>query len=243
MSIIDKISYLLKENNCNQSDLLDYIGVKRRATFTEWKNGTSASYKKYINKIAEFFNVSTDYLLNDKDSAIPKDPTIPTEYQSLINSYKKLSKDNQRLLQDIITSMIDIQTANEKRSEIKPITIRHSLHKVSAGLGEALDDGDNWEDIKVISSPEVKMADYAITIDGESMSPDFHTGDIVLVKEQPEIEIGQVGIFIYNNEGYIKERGKDYLISRNPEFDNIIPTEDSQIICKGLVLGIAERVE
>lgn len=75
------------------------------------------------------------------------------------------------------------------------------------------------------------------------MFPDFHDGDIVLVKEQPEIEIGQVGIFIYNNEGYIKERGKDYLISRNPEFDNIIPTEDSQIICKGLVLGIAEQVE
>ena len=50
MSIIDKISYLLKKNNCNQSDLLDYTGVKRRATFTEWKNGTSASYKKYINR-------------------------------------------------------------------------------------------------------------------------------------------------------------------------------------------------
>ena len=235
MSIIDKISYLLKENNCNQSDLLDYIGVKRRATFTEWKNGTSASYKKYINKIAEFFNVSTDYLLNDKDSTIPK------EYQSLITSYQELSKDNQQLLQDIITSMIDIQNANEKRSKIEYTTIKHSLHKVSAGLGEALDDGDNWEEIKIVSTPESETADFAVTIDGESMSPDFHDGDIVLVKEQPEIKIGQVGIFIYKNEGFIKERGEDYLISRNPEFDNIVPAEDDQIVCKGLVLGIAER--
>lgn len=205
-------------------------------TFGNWANGKTPVPEMLI-KLSNYTHASIDYLLTGTD------PTIPTEYQSLINSYKELSKDNQRLLQDIITSMIDIQTANEKRSEIKPITIRHSLHKVSAGLGEALDDGDNWEDIKVISSPEVKMADYAITIDGESMSPDFHTGDIVLVKEQPEIEIGQVGIFIYNNEGYIKERGKDYLISRNPEFDNIVPTEDTQIICKGLVLGIAEQVE
>ena len=130
MSIIDKISYLLKENNCNQSDLLDYIGVKRRATFTEWKNGTSASYKKYINKIAEFFNVSTDYLLNEKDSTIPKDPIIPTKYQSLISSYQELSKDNQQLLQDIITSMVDIQTANEKRSEIEYTTIDLMINKV-----------------------------------------------------------------------------------------------------------------
>ena len=236
MSIIDKISYLLKENNCNQSDLLDYIGVKRRATFTEWKNGTSASYKKYINKIAEFFNVSTDYLLNDKE------PTIPTEYQSLISSYQELSKDNQQLLKDIITSMIDIQTANEKRSEIEYITIDLMINKVSAGTGYDLE-GNEFEPIQIVKTPEAEIADYALKVEGESMSPDFHTGDIVLVKEQPEIKIGQVGIFIYKNEGFIKERGEDYLISRNPEFENIIPTEGDQIICKGLVLGIAEQVE
>ena len=242
MSIIDKISYLLKENNCNQSDLLDYIGVKRRATFTEWKNGTSASYKKYINKIAEFFNVSTDYLLNDKDSAIPKNPTIPKEYQSLITSYQELSKDNQQLLKDIITSMIDIQTANEKRSEIEYTTIDLMINKVSAGTGYDLE-GNEFEPIQIVKTPESEIADYALKVEGESMSPDFHTGDIVLVKEQPEIKIGQVGIFIYKNEGFIKERGEDCLISRNPEFDNIVPAEDDQIVCKGLVLGIAERVE
>lgn len=236
MSTLDRIIYLCKKHNKTQKDLTDYLGLEK-STFTSWKKGKTASYEKHINKIAEFFNVSTDYLLNDKDSA------IPTEYQSLITSYQELSKDNQQLLQDIITSMIDIQNANEKRSKIEYTTIRHSLHKVSAGLGEALDDGDNWEEIKVVSTPKSETADFAVTIDGESMSPDFHDGDIVLVKEQPEIEIGQVGIFIYNNEGFIKERGKECLISRNPEFENIIPTEGDQIICKGLVLGIAERVE
>lgn len=239
MSIIDKISYLLKENNCNQSDLLDYIGVKRRATFTEWKNGTSASYKKYINKIAEFFNVSTDYLLNDKDS------TIPTEYQSLISSYQELSKDNQQLLQDIISSMIDIQAANEKRSEIEYTTreIELMINKVSAGKGYDLDSPDS-ETIQIIKTPEAEEADIAITIEGESMSPDFHDGDIVLIKYQESIEIGQVGIFRINNGmGYIKERGEDFLISRNPEYDNIIPGENDQVDCIGLVLGIAERVE
>lgn len=235
MNFYSNLKSLCDFKGVSVSSVLTRCGLSK-SYGTNWKRGSVPSLDAVI-AIAEELNVSLDYI------AFGKDSTIPTEYQSLITSYQELSKDNQRLLQDIITSMIDIQTANEKRSEIKPITIRHSLHKVSAGLGEALDDGDNWEDIKVISSPEVKMADYAITIDGESMSPDFHTGDIVLVKEQPEIEIGQVGIFIYNNEGYIKERGKDYLISRNPEFDNIVPTEDTQIICKGLVLGIAEQVE
>lgn len=205
-------------------------------TFGNWANGKTPVPEMLI-KLSNYTHASIDYLLTGKE------PTIPAAYQSLITSYQELSKDNQQLLKDIISSMIDIQTANKKRSEIEYTTIRHSLHKVSAGLGEALDDEDNWEDIEVVSTPESEMADFAITVVGESMSPDFHDGDIVLVKEQPEIEIGQIGIFICNNEGFIKEAGRDRLISHNPKFDDIYPSENSEIICEGLVLGIAERVE
>ena len=205
-------------------------------TFGNWANGKTPVPEMLI-KLSNYTHVSIDYLLTGKD------PTTPTEYQSLISSYQELSKDNQQLLQDIISSMIDIQNANEKRSKIEYTTIRHSLHKVSAGLGEALDDGDNWEEIKVISTPESETADFAVTIYGESMSPDFHDGDIVLVKEQPKIEIGQIGIFICDNDGFIKEAGRDRLISHNPKFNDIYPSENSEIICKGLVLGIAEQVE
>ena len=208
-------------------------GISESA-YKKWEKSSPKS--DTIIKLATTLDFSIDYLLTGKE------PTIPTEYQSLITSYQELSKDNQQLLQDIILSMIDIQDANKKRSEIEYTTIRHSLHKVSAGLGEALDDGDNWEDIEVVSTPESKIADFAITVVGESMSPDFHNGDIVLVKEQPEIEIGQIGIFICGNEGFIKEAGRDRLISHNPKFDDIYPSENSEIICKGLVLGIAERV-
>ena len=209
-------------------------GISESA-YKKWENSSPKS--DTIIKLATTLDFSIDYLLTGKE------PTIPTEYQSLISSYQELSKDNQQLLQDIITSMIDIQNANKKRSEIEYTTIRHSLHKVSAGLGEALDDEDNWEDIEVVSTPESEMADFAITVVGESMSPNFHDGDIVLVKEQPEIEIGQIGIFICNNEGFIKEAGRDRLISHNPKFNDIYPSENSEIICEGLVLGIAERVK
>ena len=235
MNFYSNLKSLCDFKGVSVSSVLTRCGLSK-SYGTNWKRGSVPSLDAVI-AIAEELNVSLDYI------AFGKEPTIPAEYQSLISSYQELSKDNQQLLQDIITSMIDIQNANEKRSKIEYTTIKHSLHKVSAGLGEALDDGDNWEEIKIVSTPESETADFAVTIDGESMSPDFHDGDIVLVKEQPEIKIGQVGIFIYKNEGFIKERGEDYLISRNPEFDNIVLAEDDQIVCKGLVLGIAERVE
>lgn len=235
MNFYSNLKSLCDFKGVSVSSVLTRCGLSK-SYGTNWKRGSVPSLDAVI-AIAEELNVSLDYI------AFGKDSTIPTEYQSLISSYQELSKDNQQLLKDIISSMIDIQTANEKRSEIEYTTIRHSLHKVSAGLGEALDDEDNWEDIEVVSTPESEMADFAITVVGESMSPDFHDGDIVLVKEQPEIEIGQIGIFICNNEGFIKEAGRDCLISHNPKFDDIYPSENSEIICEGLVLGIAERVE
>ena len=235
MNFYSNLKSLCDFKGVSVSSVLTRCGLSK-SYGTNWKRGSVPSLDAVI-AIAEELNVSLDYI------AFGKDSTIPTEYQSLITSYQELSKDNQQLLKDIISSMIDIQNANKKRSEIEYTTIRHSLHKVSAGLGEALDDEDNWEDIEVVSTPESEMADFAITVVGESMSPDFHDGDIVLVKEQPEIEIGQIGIFICNNEGFIKEAGRDRLISHNPKFDDIYPSENSEIICEGLVLGIAERVE
>ena len=235
MNFYSNLKSLCDFKGVSVSSVLTRCGLSK-SYGTNWKRGSVPSLDAVI-AIAEELNVSLDYI------AFGKDSTIPTEYQHLITSYQELSKDNQQLLQDIISSMIDIQNANKKRSEIEYTTIRHSLHKVSAGLGEALDDEDNWEDIEVVSTPESEMADFAITVVGESMSPDFHDGDIVLVKEQPEIEIGQIGIFICNNEGFIKEAGRDRLISHNPKFDDIYPSENSEIICEGLVLGIAERIE
>lgn len=211
-------------------------GISESA-YKKWEKSSPKS--DTIIKLATTLDFSIDYLLTGKE------PTIPTEYQSLITSYQELSKDNQQLLQDIITSMIDIQTANEKRSEIEYTTreIELMINKVSAGKGYDLDSPDS-ETIQIIKTPEAEEADIAITIEGESMSPDFHDGDIVLIKYQESIEIGQVGIFRINNGmGYIKERGEDFLISRNPEYENIIPGENDQVDCIGLVLGIAERVE
>ena len=208
-------------------------GISESA-YKKWEKSSPKS--DTIIKLATTLDFSIDYLLTGKDSA------IPAEYQSLISSYQELSKDNQQLLQDIITSMIDIQTANKKRSEIEYTTINLMINKASAGTGYDLE-GNEFEPIQIVKTPEAEIADYALKVEGESMSPDFHTGDIVLVKEQPEIEIGQVGIFIYNNEGFIKERGEDRLISHNPKFDDIYPSENSEVICEGLVVGIAERIE
>ena len=65
MSIVDRIIMQLDELNLSQKDLTDYLGIDK-STFSQWKKGKSQSYKKYIEKIADFLDVSTDYLLIDE---------------------------------------------------------------------------------------------------------------------------------------------------------------------------------
>ena len=54
------------------------------------------------------------------------------------------------------------------------------------------------------------------------------------------LEIGEIGIFIIDGNGYIKERAADRLVSINPEYDDIFFKENQDIKCKGLVIGTLE---
>lgn len=109
---------------------------------------------------------------------------------------------------------------------------------VSAGTGVFLD----TPCYEVISMPEDRLsrkANFALWVTGDSMEPRFHDGDLVLVKIQPSVEIGEIGIFVLNGEGYIKKFGGDKLISLNPVYAPIIITEDDALWCKGKVIGNA----
>ena len=109
---------------------------------------------------------------------------------------------------------------------------------VSAGTGVFLD----TPCYEVISVPEdglSRKANFALWVTGDSMEPRFHDGDLVLVKIQPSVEIGEIGIFVLNGEGYIKKFGGDKLVSLNPVYEPIIVAEDDTLWCKGKVIGNA----
>jgi len=72
------------------------------------------------------------------------------------------------------------------------------------------------------------------------MEPVFHDGDIALIRSQPQIEVGEIGIFILNECGYIKELGQNRLISFNDKYNDIPLHEYDSIYCRGKVLGILE---
>ena len=232
MSFIENFDAICNKYNIKPTNLILSCGGSK-GMYTSWTKG-SMPKSDIIIAMANYLNISTDKLL------LGKDPENTPEHQKLISLYDKLSSENKEMSFGLLEAMYDVQTAQERKQNIKSITIPHSIYKVSAGTGYDLD-GEDWEDIRVVQTPESEKADFAVTVDGDSMLPYYEDGDVVLVKLQEEIDEGQIGVFVADNdEGFIKKRGADCLISLNPEYDNIQFSDHESIKCCGLVLGVAD---
>ena len=58
---------LLKENGVKTSDVCKSTGIVA-STFSDWKKGKSAPKQDKLKKIADYFNVSVEYLMTGKET-------------------------------------------------------------------------------------------------------------------------------------------------------------------------------
>ena len=107
---------------------------------------------------------------------------------------------------------------------------------VSAGPGVYLDDA-TADEIHVPDNEKTQLADFALRISGNSMEPKFHDGDILLIQDTDAVEVGELGVFILDGNGYFKKYGGDCLISLNPEYGDILLKEYAEAVCCGRVVG------
>ena len=88
-------------------------------------------------------------------------------------------------------------------SILKYIEMPVSNLAVSAGTGEFLDEG-NFEMVSFPEKSVPKGADFGVRVSGDSMEPVYHDGQIVWVEECETLAVGEVGIFVYDGDGYLK---------------------------------------
>lgn len=80
---LDRIIQELKAQNKKQQDLTDCLGINY-SSFGNWKAGRNSSYKKYIHAIADYLDVSVEYLRGETD--IKKDS--PSSIENELSEYK-----------------------------------------------------------------------------------------------------------------------------------------------------------
>ncbi|MBR1833481.1 MAG: helix-turn-helix transcriptional regulator [Ruminiclostridium sp.] len=152
-----------------------------------------------------------------------------------ITKYRTLDGYGKRAVDEILK--IEYERCSTHAEAEPTIKIKHSIYKASAGFGFDLEDRDEWDEIEIPDTPEANEADFAVTIYGNSMEPIYHDSDIVLVKIQDRVNIGETGIFIVNGQGFIKQYGGDRLISVNSDYEDIVFSEGDFIKCAGKVIG------
>lgn len=101
LTTFNKIVVLLKEQGKTQKQLMEYLGLGKTA-FTGWKIGQNTSYYKHIGKIAEFFDVSADYLLGTEKNPLSEDEEW---INNLYNMAKDLSESEKIALKSFIAGL------------------------------------------------------------------------------------------------------------------------------------------
>ena len=243
MDIINRIIYILTNKNLKQSDLCNYLNIKYNV-FTTWKTRGTEPPTKYLNQICEFLDISIDYLLTGKEKSTPTN--LSEDVQELISYYNELPESEKNRLIRRAQTLAELYNEQQKREEIKMtineeepeyITLHYFNDPASAGAGIELGDGA-YEDIKVLANTLTIKSDIVIRVKGDSMQPNFNDGDLVLVRINTPVEIGEIGIFTLDgSDGVIKKKGKDRLISVNPNYDDIFYSDYQEIYTIGRVLG------
>lgn len=92
-------------------------------------------------------------------------------------------------------------------------------------------------------SKDYIISKYNVNLDAIeiAMEPDFHDGQDVYVEHTRDLEIGEIGLFVINGDGFIKQYQGDHLHSLNPEYDDIQLHEFDDAHTVGRVLGVVNK--
>lgn len=226
-------------------------------TVTGYEKDNSEPSMNTISKIMEILDVDANFLFQDESyETTQKEKELSEKIKNLAKKYRDLDSFGRQTVDIVldreITRVKELSNMKERMKELETsqatvIDIQPRLennarlieyhHSASAGTGVFILGSEGVDQLPIPDTPENRKVDYAIKVSGNSMEPDYYDGDIVLVSQKVELNHGDVGIFIINNNAYIKEYGETELISRNPEVDNITISEYDNIVCMGKVVG------
>ncbi|MDT1957982.1 helix-turn-helix domain-containing protein [Carnobacterium divergens] len=114
MNLFDKVSNLSKKQGISLVDLAENLGLSRHA-FYSWK--TSSPKADTLQKVADYFGVSTDYLL-DREAPINKnaEDDLTTFFRI---STEGMSKDEIDTLKEELEDFMLIRAERLKRKKVK----------------------------------------------------------------------------------------------------------------------------
>ncbi len=116
----DKISTLRKENKLTQKQLAAYLNLSANA-ICEWEKGRSEPNFDTLKKIADYFDVSIDYLLGREDDfgVVKRESPADKDSEELLSLYRELTPSAQEAIKETIRQLVARQNGATDTGEIK----------------------------------------------------------------------------------------------------------------------------
>ena len=100
--------YSIFEMLCEKNGVTPYkVGKETKiatSTLSDWKNGKSTPKQDKLKLIAEFFNVSVDFLMTGEEPEKPEIPGFEPEHLELIELYSKLNEEQKSAILNMMRS-------------------------------------------------------------------------------------------------------------------------------------------
>lgn len=194
----ERIAQALYDNGFSKKafcEVLKAYGVDvSHSALGKWTNGQTVPNAYQLLAICHALDISEGL------------PYFTGTFTPLLN---KAGQDKVRAYRDDLIATGKYKPQPKVTNLIRYIDMPVSNLCVSAGTGTFLDEG-NFE---MVSFPENEVpedADFGVRVSGNSMEPVYHDGQIVWVHQCETIDVGQVGVFVYDGEGYLKRYGEQY---------------------------------
>lgn len=236
--LIDMIKSGRNAAGLTQAQVAEMLGIKGN-TLSGYENGVSEPDIDTYLQLCKIYNLDYVSILEEAYDMKPNsvEYSLSKNEQEHIKKYRCLDNRGRELVDMVLDKEYRYSMESPREFimlEEAPLRPRYP-RLASAGTGQYVFDDIPPELVEI--DEDYVDSDFVIGVNGDSMEPTYHDYDDLIVKKQPKVNVGEIGIFMINGEAFVKEFKGDRLHSHNPSYKDIILNENMDIHCIGKVIG------
>ncbi|HFI0157877.1 TPA: XRE family transcriptional regulator [Streptococcus suis] len=240
---MDILAYNIKEyrksKKLTQKDLAVLLDVAPTA-ISAWEVGRNKPLMDKIEQMAQIFNIKKSELLGETTPTTAPNSLIEQISDKVVQLTEPNQKNVLRYSSELLDKQNTVAYSKNTVSELQATYFTYNYYDqpASAGTGQYLNDVQ----VEQIELPVNVQADFVVPIYGDSMEPEYHSGDYVFVKLSVDLSDGDIGVFEYYGDAYIKQlrinEDGAFLHSLNEKYNDIKIDRDSDFRIIGQVVDI-----
>ena len=233
-TICERVRHYRTLRKIEQKELARQLNITPNSV-SNWECGRSRPDVSLLPELCRVLEITPFELMGMHN------PAVYSEHERLhMDKYRKLAGRDRYLVDNMMDSMLVMR---EAENAPKLIRLPYFEKPLAAGIGDPTEFEGFSEEIYLYETDEYRRADYVFRVNGDSMEPDYRSGDLVLVERVPSgltLQEGEIGAFIVGNEMYIKEYRADGLHSLNKKYDVLKFDADQAVYLIGKVLTVLD---